>query len=121
MRNAQASRSRRAAVVRETSQAEGEQLTTRVLANYNHAHALTMMYFEVVEVFDLTTKVVDAERLIYLPMEVTEIDVQLLYRFGSRLAQAAEWRGDTKLADEIKRWVASPVQHQHSRYRIQLG
>lgn len=106
-RNAQASRSRRAAVVRETSQAEDEQLTTRVVANYNHAHALTMMYFEVVEVFDLTTKVIDAERLIYLPMEIVEIDEQLLHRFGSQLAQAAGWRRDTALADDIKRWIES--------------
>lgn len=110
VRNAQASRSRRAAVVRETSQAEGEQLTTRVLANYNHTHAMTMMYFEVIEVFDLTTKVVDAERIIYLPMEVVEIDEPLLRQYGSQLAQAARFQGDTALADKIKRWLKT---HRH--------
>lgn len=107
MRNAQASRSRRAAVVRETSQAESEQLTTRVVANYNHAHALTMMYFEVVEVFDLTTKVIDAERLIYLPMEIAEIDEGLFRRFGGQFAQAAESRGDAALAGDIRSWIKS--------------
>lgn len=111
-RNAQASRSRRASVVRETSQAEGEQLTTRVVANYNHAHALTMMYFEVVEVFDLTTKVIDAERLIYLPMEVVDVRREHLFRFGNQFVRAAQMRGDTALADDIKEWIKSHTSEQ---------
>ncbi len=113
-RNAQASRSRRASVVRETSQAESEQLTTRVVANYNHAHALTMLYFEVVEVFDLTTKVIDAERLIYLPMEVADIRREHLFRFGNQFVRAAQMRGDTALASDIKEWIKSHTSEQPS-------
>lgn len=98
-RASQASRTRRASVVRETSQSEGEAITTRVVANYNHAHALTMMYFELLEIHNLTTKVVDAERLIYLPMAQTEITHDHLKRFRGPLAKAAELRGDKDLAN----------------------
>ncbi|MEZ5448470.1 MAG: hypothetical protein R3E89_05485 [Thiolinea sp.] len=118
VRHAQASRSRRASVVRETSQTENEQLTTRVVANYNHAHALTMMYFEVVEVFELKTKVVDAERLLYLPMEVVSIHREHLLRFGQQFAQAAEARGDTALAADIRQWIDThPTKQPEAQYK----
>ena len=40
-------RNRRATAVREVSQSEHEQVSTRVVANYNHMHALTVQYYEV--------------------------------------------------------------------------
>lgn len=64
----QAVRSRRATQVREVSETETQTATTRVIANYNHMHALTMMFFEVVQIFELSTRVADAERVVFLPM-----------------------------------------------------
>ena len=51
---ASAARSRRASVVRELSQSEHEELSTRVIANYNHMHALNVQYYEVVQAFRVT-------------------------------------------------------------------
>ena len=48
---AHASRTRRASVVREVSQTEHEQVSTRVVTNYNHMHALTVQYYEVLQVY----------------------------------------------------------------------
>jgi hypothetical protein len=43
-----------------------------VLANYNHMHALTVQYYEVMQVQRLTTTVTDAHRLIFIPMKEIE-------------------------------------------------
>lgn len=97
VRHAEAARTRRAAVVREVTQSEGQNLSTRVLANYNHMHALTVMYFEVIEVFDLKTRVVDADRLIFLPFKVREV-TELVPRFRKILVEAARSSGRPDLA-----------------------
>ena len=100
-RHAEAARTRRATVVREVSQSEDETLTTRVLANYNHMHALTVMYFEVIEVFSLRTRVVDAERLVFLPFVVHEVH-ELIPRYRGVLIDAARAAGRFDLAEAIR-------------------
>lgn len=100
-RHAEAARTRRATVVREVSQNEAQELTTRVLANYNHMHALTIMYFEVIEAFDLKTRVVDAERLIFLPFKLREVQ-ELIPRFRAVLIDAANAAGKPELAHAIE-------------------
>lgn len=67
----QAVRSRRSTQVREISESEQQTATTRVIANYNHMHALTMMFFEVIQIFKLSTRTIDAERVVFLPMKET--------------------------------------------------
>jgi hypothetical protein len=100
-RQAEAARTRRATVVREVSQSEDEQLTTRVVANYNHMHALTVMYFEVIEVYSLRTRVVDAERVVFLPFVVNDVQA-LIPRFRSVLIDAATAAGRADLAEAIR-------------------
>lgn len=106
-RQAEASRTRRAAVVREVSQSENETLTTRVLANYNHMHALTVMYFEVIEVYNIKTRVVDADRLIFLPFLVRDVR-ELIPRFRSVLISAAIAAGKPVLAEAINSFQEQP-------------
>lgn len=69
---ARLARHRQSASVREVAESEGVELTTRVVANYNHMHALTVQYYEVEQVYRLETKVTDAERLLFLPMRVID-------------------------------------------------
>ena len=102
-RQAEASRTRRAAVVREVSQSENETLTTRVLANYNHMHSLTIMYFEVVEIYNLKTRVVDADRLLFLPFIVRDVP-ELIPRFRSILIRAAKAAGKPAIAEAINNY-----------------
>ena len=49
-------RNRRASIVREVSQTEHESISTRVVTNYNHMHALSLHYYEVVQAFRTTTQ-----------------------------------------------------------------
>ena len=44
-------RDRRASIVKEISEQEHESVSTRIIANYNHMHALTVQYFEVIEIY----------------------------------------------------------------------
>jgi hypothetical protein len=62
-------RNRRAALVQEVDESETEQFQTRVIANYNHQHALNVMYYEVLQVYELSTRVTDAQRCLFVPMQ----------------------------------------------------
>ena len=66
---AQSTRSARATQIRELSENEQQSTTTRVVANYNHAHALTMQYYEVLQTYRLQTEVVRADRCVFIPMK----------------------------------------------------
>lgn len=91
-------RSQLSASVREVSEADALELRTRVVANYNHMHALNLQYYEVVGVQRLTTRVIDAERLIFIPVRVVEMaDPQqvadLVTRFPHELADTLRGLG----------------------------
>lgn len=96
-------RAQHAAAVREVAESDRLEVSTRVVANYNHMHALTMEYFEVEQVYQLRTRVVDAERLLFVPMgridfaDVTQ-RAPALERYRTQIIAAAE---DLGLADVV--------------------
>ncbi|GLA74444.1 hypothetical protein AtubIFM55763_005688 [Aspergillus tubingensis] len=88
--HAHSSRNRRASVVREVSQSEHENVSTRVIANYNHAHALSINYYEIVQVFRVEVRLVKAEQVIFVPLAMPDFtNVNLIRRFQIPLARAA--------------------------------
>ena len=54
---AMSSRNRRASAVSEVTEAGRVEQSTRVVANFNHMHALSIQYYEVVQTFRVTTSV----------------------------------------------------------------
>jgi hypothetical protein len=70
-------RNRRASAVREVSQSEHEQVSTRIVANYNHMHALTVQYYEVVQVY-VVSELHRVERCLFVPMELLQFDEDLI-------------------------------------------
>lgn len=103
-------RSKRATLVQEVSEQETESFSTRVVANYNHMHSLNMQYYEVLQVFELATRPVRAERCIFLPMQVAEIDVSVIRDFSLALANAASALGLPVLAAAIRLFELTPEQ-----------
>jgi hypothetical protein len=88
--NASSARSRRASVVREVSQSEHETLSTRVITNYNHMHALTVQYYEVVQLFRATTQLDRVERCLFVPLKPLDFgDPALVDRLRATLAEVA--------------------------------
>jgi hypothetical protein len=88
--HAHASRSRRASVVKEVSQSEHENVSTRVLANYNHMHALTIQYYEVVQVYRVEVAIVKADKVIFIPIALVDFtNDDTVRRFRDVLARQA--------------------------------
>jgi hypothetical protein len=86
-------RNRRASAVREVSQSEHEQVSTRVVANYNHMHALTVQYYEVVQIYRVLVQVHSAQRVLFLPFELLDFSgdgaANVVARFRGQLLTAA--------------------------------
>ena len=86
-------RNRRASAVREVSQSEHEEVSTRIVANYNHMHALTVQYYEVVQVYRVATQLHQFERVLFLPFELLDFAGEggagLVARFRAQLLRAA--------------------------------
>jgi hypothetical protein len=88
--HASSSRSRRASVVKEVSQSEHEAVSTRVVANYNHMHALTVQYYEVVQVYRTEVAVVKADKVVFIPIALIDFDNDdIIRRFRDVLARRA--------------------------------
>ena len=86
-------RNRRASSVREVAQSEHEEVSTRIVANYNHMHALTVQYYEVVQVYRLATQVHRAERCLFVPLAPVDFAaddaMEFVEKFRGALVRAA--------------------------------
>ncbi|MBX3102228.1 MAG: hypothetical protein KF690_06955 [Bacteroidetes bacterium] len=83
-------RSRRASVVKEASQNESESLQTRIITNYNHSHALSIQYFEVVQIYRVLNRLINTEWCIFIPFKPLDFTKQhIVKRYHRILAQAA--------------------------------
>lgn len=76
--------------MREVSQSEHEEVSTRIVANYNHMHALTVQYYEVVQIYRVSTEIHTAVRCLFIPMEPIDFnDDQVIDRFRGVLTRSA--------------------------------
>lgn len=82
-------RERRASIVKEVSETEHESVSTRILANYNHMHALTIQYFEVIEIYRVMVQVQQVERCLFVPMKLIDFNDATIERFQAVLTDAA--------------------------------
>ncbi|WP_371195979.1 hypothetical protein [Glaciecola sp. SC05] len=98
---AETARNRRASVVREITQSDTSTTTTRIIANYNHMHALTMMYYEVLEAYEVTTSVINKQNCVFIPMALMSSET-LLSKHSNIIANAAQAAGMDLLASAIK-------------------
>src|SRR5262249_50145662 len=57
-------------VIVQASQAERDALQTRVVANHNHCHALTVLYYQVLRHFLVTTRLADKQDVILIKRPV---------------------------------------------------
>jgi hypothetical protein len=82
-------RSRRAALVTETTSTESEEIRTRVLTNYNHSHALTIQYYETVQIYRTELRLRDTQRVLFIPIGVIDFsDPKMISRFKTALLGA---------------------------------
>ena len=83
-------RSQRAAVVSEVSQSDTRNFSTRNITNYNHMHALTFQYYEVVQIYETQVRQEDAERCIFIPLTLFDFtDERVVFKYLSILKRVA--------------------------------
>lgn len=71
-RVAAASRSGTRTSIRMATSTERQQVTTRVVTNHNHNHALTMQWWEVLRHFAVTSEVDDVQLVCFVPFELVQ-------------------------------------------------
>lgn len=72
---ASAVRSQKATVVVGEQQNEGLSITSEIVANYNHCHALTMEYFEVLQHFKVTQDLANVRECLFIPLQMKPFNV----------------------------------------------
>lgn len=65
-------RSKRASLVTETTTTESEEIRTRILTNYNHSHALTIQYYEVVQIYRTEVRLNHSDRVLFIPIKTID-------------------------------------------------
>ena len=84
------SRNRRASIVQELSQSESENISTRVVTNYNHMHSLTIQYFEVVQMYRVSILLQKSQECLYIPFKPIENwTIPLMMEFKREIIQSA--------------------------------
>jgi hypothetical protein len=74
MQRSSAVRDQRATVVQTAAQGETMRAETEVVANYNHCHAMTVEYFEVLRHFLITHELADVRECLFVPLPIKEFD-----------------------------------------------
>jgi hypothetical protein len=69
-RTASASRSTNRVGVRLASASDTRSITTKIVANHNHSHALTMQFWEVLRHFGVSSEVDDVQLVAFVPLEL---------------------------------------------------
>lgn len=114
-------RNRRATSVREVSQSEHEEVSTRIVANYNHMHALTVQYFEVVQLYRIVSELHRVDRCLFVPLELLDFSgdagAKTIERWRAALKQAAlSRRVQSLLADDTTAIELMPIVPVRSRF-----
>ena len=88
--HASEARNRRSGVVQETREGEGERLTTRVVTNYNHMHAMSVEYYEVIQNYQVVTRTSHYERCLFVPLQPFDFrDPRVVLRYREILEKYA--------------------------------
>ncbi|MGK9486325.1 hypothetical protein [Bacillus tropicus] len=82
-------RNRRASIVREVSQEEHQSVSTRVVTNYNHMHALSIQYYEIVQIYRVEVGISDVEKCIFVPMKLVDFTQAVIDKYRLVLARSA--------------------------------
>jgi hypothetical protein len=86
MQNAEGYRQLNASVVTTVQEGQRYGVTSEVVANHNHCHALTMMYFEVLRHYAVIQKISTVEECVFVPLLLTRFTTENIARWRDVLA-----------------------------------
>ena len=96
-------RDQRATVVQTAAQGETMRAETEVVANYNHCHAMTVEYFEVLRHFLITHELADVRECLFVPLPIREFDRGKALRWQTPLTARLRDRALLPGFDAIRR------------------
>ena len=103
VQSASAVRSQRSTVVQSVSQDETMQVTTESVANYNHCHAITIQYFEVLRHFKVQHRLTDVQESLFIPLPISPFDIEKARRWREPLARTIRDRSLRTSFDALQR------------------
>ena len=127
MQNADAYRQLNASVVTTVEEGQRYGVTSEVVANHNHCHALTIMYFEVLRHYAIFQRLSSVEECVFVPLLMTNFTALNIYKWRDVLAQSLlPVPADTSVQSLSTAMPYSPRQHPLLRAfdaneRIQTG
>jgi hypothetical protein len=111
MQNAEGYRQLNASVVSTVQQGQRYGVTSEVVANHNHCHALTMMYFEVLRHYAIFQELSSVEECIFVPFLLTRFTTENIAKWRDVLAPALlPMPSDTYLQPFVG-WAGASRQH----------
>ena len=96
-------RSQRSTVIQTVGQGERAEATAESVANYNHCHAVTIQYFEVLRHFSVHTRLADVQECLFVPLQISPFDLEKILRWRSTLEKNLGRRDLLKGFDAVLR------------------
>ncbi|NJO17477.1 MAG: hypothetical protein HC877_17550 [Thioploca sp.] len=87
IQNADSYRQQNASVVTTVQEGQHYAATTEVIANHNHCHAVTMMYFEVLRHYAIYQELANVEECLFVPLLMTDFSTENIYKWRDVLAK----------------------------------
>jgi hypothetical protein len=84
--NAQSYRELNASVVTTVQEGQNYGVTAEVIANHNHCHSLTMMYFEVLRHYAIYQELIHVEECLFIPLLMTDFTRENIFKWRDVLA-----------------------------------
>jgi hypothetical protein len=85
LQSASAVRGQRSSVVQSVRQGERVTAQTEIVANYNHCHAMTVQYFQVLRHLLVRQRLVDVQECLFIPLLMSPFTPTKVVRWGSTL------------------------------------
>ena len=86
MQNAESYRELNASVVTTVKEGQEYAVTTEVVANHNHCHSVTMMFFEVLRHYAISQELSDVQECVFVPLLLTEFTQENISKWKDVLA-----------------------------------
>lgn len=110
MQRSNLARTQNSTVVVQATQAESDQLATRIVANMNRGHALSILYYEILRHLAVRTEYVRADPCVLVPVSPIGFDRGLARRYRAQLEPALLDRRHAAGFDAIERIAAGAGQ-----------
>ncbi|NJO66005.1 MAG: hypothetical protein HC836_50445, partial [Richelia sp. RM2_1_2] len=87
MQNAESYRQLNASVVTTVTQGQNYGVTSEVVANHNHCHSMTLMYFDVLRHYAIFQEVSHVEECVFVPLLMTHFTSENIHKWKDILAR----------------------------------